>query len=263
MYAARPLDLSGAHRVNLVLLSEPELVDGAVALEGERAEHLLDVLRVKVGDTVRVGVVDGDRGRGEVIAIEGRTVRLACVLDAPMLPEPRLDVLLALPRPKVLARLYSPLAQLGVARVLLTNAWRVERYYFDSHVLAPEAIREGLLEGLAQAKDTRVPRVSVHRSLKFLLDRELAELVPEGTRLVVADPGAEVSLRDALAGAPRALVAIGPEGGWTDRERRMLDERRFTRVGMGARTLRSDVATIALCSLAHDALGTPARDAPG
>ena len=50
------------------------------------------------------------------------------------------------------------------------------------------------------------------------------------------------------------LLAIGPEGGWNDFELNLLEAHGFTRVGMGARTLRTDTACIALLALVHDAL---------
>jgi RsmE family RNA methyltransferase len=55
-------------------------------------------------------------------------------------------------------------------------------------------------------------------------------------------------------GASRLLLAVGPEGGWTDFERTLLDRQRFTAVTMGSRTLRSDTACVALLTLAHEAL---------
>ena len=70
---------------------------------------------------------------------------------------PRVDVLLATPRPKVLRRLWAPLASLGVGRVVLTNANKVERYYFDSKAFDLETIRGEILRGLEQAGDYAVP----------------------------------------------------------------------------------------------------------
>jgi hypothetical protein len=52
-----------------------------------------------------------------------------------------------MPRPKVLRRLWAPLASLGIGRIVLTNANKVERYYFDSKALEIETIREELLRG--------------------------------------------------------------------------------------------------------------------
>ena len=55
-------------------------------------------------------------------------------------------------------------------------------------------------------------------------------------------------------GDERVLLAVGPEGGWNDFERRLLEAHRFEAIGMGPRTLRTDTACVALLALVHDAL---------
>lgn len=258
--------------VNLVLLEPDELGDdGTVRLTGARAAHVSTVLKAVVGDTVRVGVVDGPRGQGTVEAVETTDVRLRCTFERDTPLRPAVDLLLALPRPKVMRRLWAQLAALGVGRIVLTNAARVERHYFDTHVLAPEEIRAWLIEGLQQARDTRVPLVTIHKQFRVLVEDEIERLCPDTVR-IVADPSSDVSiaarLRATVPGAPplvppraahpaqagRVLLAIGPEGGWNAFELSLLASRGFAAVGLGPRTLRSDTACVALLTLVHAAL---------
>jgi RsmE family RNA methyltransferase len=245
--------------VNLVLIEQAELVvEGDVRLGGPRAKHLREVLRVEVGSTVRVGLVDGPIGTARVAAIEGEDVRLVCSLVGAAPERPRIDLLLALPRPKVLRRLWPQLAALGVGKVVLTNASRVERFYFDASVLEPREVRAELLDGLSQARDTRVPLVEVRRAFKPLVEDELEALFG-GARRLLCDPGYERSVGAALASPThRAVLGIGPEGGWTPYERALLERHGFEGVGLGPRTLRSDTATIALLAIAHEALRSAA-----
>ncbi len=246
--------------MNLVLLEAGELnADGRVLLTGPRAAHIVNVLGVAPGQTVRVGVLEGPRGVGTVASIIGNTVALDCAMEAEAPPRPRVDLLLAVPRPKVMRRLWAQLAALGVSRIILTNAERVERPYFDTHVLTPECYRPLLIEGLQQARDTRLPVVSIHRRFKVLVEDELGALSDAGLRLV-ADPGATASAGEAIRGRvgadgeARVLLAVGPEGGWNAFELRLLEVHGFQRVGMGPRTLRTDTACLALLALVQDAL---------
>ena len=125
--------------MNLILLERDEVRDSVeVSLAGPRAFHLLNVLKVAPGHQVRVGVLDGPLGTGDVQSITDGAVVLRCVFDASVPPRPRVDLLLALPRPKVMRRLWPQVAALGVGQIILTNAERVERHYFDTHVLTPE-----------------------------------------------------------------------------------------------------------------------------
>jgi RsmE family RNA methyltransferase len=240
--------------MNLILLEERERGDACVTLTDIRATHLLTVLRVTPGHTVRVGVIDGPLGTGTIESAGDGRVTMRCVFEAEAPPRPRVDVLLALPRPKVMRRLWAQLAALGVGRIILTNASRVERDYFDTHIIAEATYLPLLIEGLQQARDTRMPQVSIHRQFRILVEDHLDDLSPSGTRLV-ADPRGTTSIAKALEGRDgRVLLAIGPEGGWNDFELTLLAEHGFIRVGLGPRTLRVDTACVALMSLVQASL---------
>jgi 16S rRNA (uracil1498-N3)-methyltransferase len=238
-----------------LILCEPDEVDagGLATLTGVRAAHVAGVLRAAPGDTVRVGVVDGPHGHGEVLAVDGGRVRLRVVLDREPPPRPAIDLLLALPRPKVLRRLWAQLAALGVGHIRLTNAERVERDYFDAHVVGEATYRPLLIEGLQQAADTRLPRVSVHRRFRPLVEDELGPAA-DGERRLVAHPGAPspAGLAD-LPDAARVLLAIGPEGGWNPFELELLARHGFETVGLGPRILRTDTACVALLAVVGEA----------
>lgn len=240
--------------MNLIVLDELDRLDaGAVTLADARATHLLTVLRVTPGQTVRIGLLDGPLGVGRVDAVHDGRVTLRCVFETKPPPIPRVDLLLAVPRPKVMRRLWAQLSALGVGRIILTNAERVERPYFDSHVLEEATYRPLLVEGLQQAGDTRLPAVSIHRQFKILVEDHLDTLSDAGPRLL-ADPSGSASVASAASAAQigqRCLLAIGPEGGWNAYELALLQAHGFSLVGMGPRTLRVDTACTALLAIVH------------
>jgi 16S rRNA (uracil1498-N3)-methyltransferase len=239
--------------VNLILLDQRDGLDlGLVTLADARAAHLLTVLKVRPGQTVRVGSLDGPLGVGTVESAADGRVTMRCVFEAEAPARPRVDLLLALPRPKVMRRLWAQLAALGVGRIILTNAERVERPYFDTHVLDEACYRPLLIEGLQQARDTRLPLVSIHRQFKVLVEDHLDGLSGEGLRLV-ADPHAATTVASAIDGHRdrRVLIAIGPEGGWNAFELALLQAHGFHPVGLGPRTLRVDTACTALLAIIH------------
>jgi RsmE family RNA methyltransferase len=247
--------------VNLILLEPTEVApDGRAWLADARAAHIITVLRASAGREIRVGLVDGPFGAATVVRTDETRpgVDLRCSFDRAVPDRPPVDLLLALPRPKVMRRLWAQLAALGVGRIMLCNAGRVERNYFDTHVLEPGHVRPLLIEGLQQARDTRLPVVTVHRQFRVLIEDQLDALAGDAIRLVT-HPATSRSLhetvRQAVSTPPRErlLIAVGPEGGWNDFELRLLEAHRFRAVGMGPRTLRADTASVALLALAHDA----------
>jgi RsmE family RNA methyltransferase len=112
-----------------------------------------------------------------------------------------------------------------------------------------------LIEGLQQARDTRLPIVSVHRQFRVLVEDQLDQLSDASVRLV-ADPRGSASVTAAVGRQPasRVLLAIGPEGGWNEFELSLLEAHGFQAVTMGSRTLRSDTACISLLSIVHSAI---------
>jgi len=228
--------------VNLLLLEAEEVAASArVHLTGRRARHLLRVLKVAVGDRLRAGVANGGLGEAVVGATGGDWVEVEVRLTGAVEPRPPVDLLLALPRPKVLRRLLGDLSALGVGTIHLTNAWRVERSYLASPVLAPAAMGRALRLGLEQAGATRLPEVVVHRRLMAFVDETLPTL--HHARRLVAHPGAATPI-GAAVGARRSLIALGPEGGWIAREVETLATHGFEPVSLGQRILRTETAAV-------------------
>jgi len=232
--------------------------DGTVCLSGSRARHIAGVLKALPGMSIRVGLINGPRGQGTILEISPDRIVLGCEFDEAPPPAPKVDLLLALPRPKVMRRLWAQLAAMGVGRIILTNATKVERVYFDTHVLQPETYRPLMIEGLQQAQDTQIPEVTIRKQFKILVEDELEILFPYGGR-ILADASAQNRLRDLIFDDPglRVLVAVGPEGGWTDYEMDLLKKHGFRAVSMGERTLRADTACVAILALINDALAAP------
>ena len=254
--------------MNLILLEPDEIGDGRdVTLTGARARHLLTVLRVAPGDRVRVGVIDGPRGAATVQSSGSASVTLRCAFEADTPARPSVDLLLALPRPKVMRRLWAQIAASGVGRIIVTNAERVERDYFDARILTPACYRPLLVEGLQQARDTRMPAVSIHKRFKVLIEDELDGLFEADGLRLVAEPAVRTSVSAAIrqqahpTADNRILIAIGPEGGWNAFEIGLLEAHGFQPVGMGPRTLRADTACLALLAIVNEAISLrpPAR----
>lgn len=232
--------------MNLLLLEAAQLRGTRAVLSPLQTRHARDVLRVMPGQDLRVGMLDGPRGVGRVVHA-GDSVELECTFESAPPPIPDVDLLLALPRPKVMRRLWAQLAALGVGHIVLTNAARVERNYFDTHVLQPDVYRPLLVEGLQQAQDTHLPRVSIHRRFRPLVEDELDARSPADARLVAHPSTAAAPIAGAWPrGAGRVLLAVGPEGGWDEFELQLLGDRGFSPVSLGPRTLRTDTACVAL-----------------
>jgi len=228
--------------VNRILFESSEIADGVATCSDARAEHILAVLHGEVGQTLKTGELDGRIGTGEIVSIEGRTVAVKVSHTEESL-RPWCDLVLAPPRPRVMKRLLPQLASLGVGTIVLVGAKKVEKDFWGATLLKEENYRPLLVDGLMQAGTSVVPRLETRRNFRRFVGDELDSLFPTVNR-VVGHPGGAPNAPAQKPG--RLLLAVGPEGGWTDDEVSLLESHGFSRYSLGSRILRTDTALVAL-----------------
>lgn len=238
--------------MNLILIYREELQDNRATITGDKLKHLRKILKVKVGDRVKVGIVGEKIGTGLVEAISRESALLQITTERE--PPERLPIhlILAIPRPIMLKRVLAQAASIGIDTISLVRSKRVEKSFLESSIVEQENFTPALLKGLEQAVDTQMPQVNLFHRFKPLIEN-LAESTTEPNRLqLIAHPQGEMTLPEAArnAGGKRITVAIGPEGGWIDYEVEQFVSIGFTPFTLGERILRVDTAVPAiLCQL--------------
>lgn len=229
--------------MNLCLIRPHEYIDHEhFALQGARLLHIRDVLGLTTGDSFQVGEINSKLGIATIVAENHDS--LTCCFDCQTTPitKPDIELVVALPRPKMLKRLLRTSAELGVRRIVLLNTWKVEKSYWQSPFLAEDIITEQLLLGLEQAKDTVLPEVILAKRFKPFVEDELPSLL-QGREGWLAHPG-EQNCAPSIMDRPRSLF-IGPEGGFTPYEIDMLIKAGCHTFNLGPRILRVETAVTA------------------
>lgn len=230
--------------MNLLLLEDADFVAAdRVVLRDRRLKHMQEVHRVEVGDSLRVGRTGGLLGTAQLLRLEPHEAELRISLDSAPPAKLPLTLLLALPRPKMLRRVFQTVATMGVPRVILLNSYRVEKSFWQTPFLEPQAIREQLILGLEQARDSVLPEVIIEKRFKPFVEDRLPQLAQD-TLGLVGHPGN-------FPPCPRAVtepvtLAIGPEGGWIPYEVDLLNKAGLQPVQLGDRILRVETAVTAL-----------------
>jgi len=212
--------------VNLLLLSPEDFISPTrVRISGRRLDEVN-----RIGATMlRAGLLGGRMGTAELVG----PGELEVHLDSDPPPALPLTLILALPRPKVLNRVIAGATSMGIKKIFLINAWRVEKSYWKSPKL--DHLRDQALLGLEQARDTVLPQIELHRFFVPFVEA----LQIDGMALV-AHPGArEVCPRDVQQ---PVTLAIGPEGGFIDAEIDSFSRAGFRAVSLGPRILRVETA---------------------
>ncbi|MBA1320128.1 16S rRNA (uracil(1498)-N(3))-methyltransferase [Pseudomonas plecoglossicida] len=232
--------------MNLLLLEQADFIAAdRVVLADRRFTHMQEIHRVAVGDNLRVGRINGLMGQASVVRLEGHEAELQVSFDQQPPAKLPLTLILAVPRPKMLRRLFQTIATLGVPRLILLNSYKVEKSFWQTPFLTPEAIRENLILGLEQARDTVLPEIIIEKRFKPFVEDRLPAIAAD-TLGLVGHPGD-------YPACPRAVqqpvtLAIGPEGGWIPYEVDLLAKAGLQPVQLGARILRVETAVTALLS---------------
>jgi 16S rRNA (uracil1498-N3)-methyltransferase len=223
--------------MNLILLDPADFTgENHVRLTGRRLDYATRIHRATAGSELRVGLIGGKVGRGRVERIGGDALEMTVRLDMePPTPLP-VRLVLALPRPKVLNRTVAAAVSMGIREIDLINAWRVEKAYWKSPRLSEENLKMQALLGLEQAGDTMLPTIRQHQ----LFVPFTRELHVDDRLALLADPGGETECPRAVT--QPVVLAIGPEGGFIEKELETLKKIGFTPINLGRRILRVETA---------------------
>ena len=230
--------------MNLLLFTgEDRIGDDRIEVCDRRLQHLLHVHRAATGDRVRVGEVDGQMGHGEILELNPERAVLQFSLEQTPPEKLPLTLVLALPRPKMLRRILRSVAEFGVQELHLVNSYRVEKSYWQTPVLQQATVREYLLQGLEQSRDTALPQVHCHRRFKPFVEDVLPGMLEQRLALL-AHPGNYPPCPRGIT--ENTLLVVGPEGGFIPYEVEKLEAAGCQTVSLGPRILRVENAVTSL-----------------
>lgn len=186
--------------MNLILLYAKDVWSGTTCFlaNGRRSHHIRSVLRSSVGDSLRVGLYGGAQGTARIDAIDDSGVTLSVQLtDAPPARH-RFDIVLALPRPKMLRRILRTVAEFGVSNLHLINSARVDKSYWQSPLLSQTKLSDAFRAGMERSQDTIAPVVHRHPRFRPFVEDELS-LICNGRPCWITDRGSSVALSQTLS----------------------------------------------------------------
>lgn len=227
--------------MNIILLSPEDCINTEQArLTGAAFEHCTKTLNVSLGDSIHIGLINQSLGKGIIKQIADSHIIIDTTFGLAAPKKLALNIILAMPRPKVLKRVLRNAAELGVNEIILLNAYKVEKSYWQSPVI--EQAPRYFQEGLEQAKDCIPPKFSIQQRFKPFVEDTLPTLI-KNSEAYVAHP---YNNANALKSVPESTqprwVVIGPEGGFIPYEVEKLIEAGCQPISMGDRIYRVENA---------------------
>ena len=165
--------------MNRILFETDEIANGIATFGGERAAHVMNVLHGEVGQVLKTGEVNGLIGTSVITAVSGLPssvsgpeITVTCSHTEQSL-QPWIDLILAPPRPRVMKRLIPQLAAMGVGKIFLVGAKKVEKDFWGATLLKEENYRPLLIDGLMQAGTSILPALETRRNFRKFLNEEV------------------------------------------------------------------------------------------
>jgi 16S rRNA (uracil1498-N3)-methyltransferase len=220
------------------------------ALTGPHAQHLLNSLRVRVGQEFDVVAGESVR-RGRVISLGKARVEFELGEAVPHIWIPEITLLLSIFKFDRMEWAIEKCTELGVARIVPLIARRT-----DAHLASGASKRSERWERLAQQAAEQSRRVSPPK-IGVPVELNDAVNIPGSVRILLAENERELTLTGALEEAPakpNVCLAVGPEGGWTAHEVQAFELAGWRPVTLGATILRAETAAIAAVVVALSAL---------
>ena len=218
-------------------------------LVGEHAAHLARVLRAQVGqefDIAGNGVVR----RGRILSVGGERVEFELGEEVEAAPLAQVTLVLAIFKFDRMEWAIEKCTELGVTRIVPFEARRTDAHLAAAAVKRVERWRRIAREAAEQARRVAPPEIGSPVKLGDVLALQ-SEL-----RVVLSEAETATSLRELCAsGGCSLLLAIGPEGGWTNEELQAFAEAGWKAASLGPTILRAETAAIAALAvvMAHAA----------
>jgi RsmE family RNA methyltransferase len=242
--------------LNLILF-EPLETQQPLARADPRASHILNVLRRKIGDTCDVGMINGPRGKAQLLEVSDTALRLAFTWSLPPPPLDAIRLLVGLPRPQTARKILQDASTLGVAEICFLQTERSDPSYAQSTLWSSGEWRRHLITGAEQAFPTQLPSVRWDQTFLQAVTENLSERRVALDNYEASTPLLTYSLSGDTKKNPNAslALAIGGERGWTNPEREALRAHGFTLAHLGDRVLRTETAVVAGLAILKAAFG--------
>jgi RsmE family RNA methyltransferase len=227
--------------MNIVLLEPDQITttDNIWEIENQRQlQHLQQHIQLNCGDTLKVGVRNGQRYLTEVISVSEQQIRIRPIQVEAIPAKLPVHLILALPRPKVLRRIIMDAVTLGVERISLIHSYRVDKSYWQSPFL--QQLDDYVTLGLEQAGDTIAPEIQLYKRFKPFVEDVLPTFISDQKPAYVAHPYAEQQMPYAIQHSCHLIV--GPEGGFIPYEVDLLIKNGCQAMSLGNRILRTETA---------------------
>jgi 16S rRNA (uracil1498-N3)-methyltransferase len=221
-----------------------EFTENRAAVTGEHADHLVRVLRAHAGQEFDIAA--GTKvHRGRVLTVADGRVEFELGEEVPASITIPVTLLLSIFKFDRMEWAIEKCTELGVSRIVPVIAHRTDAHLAPASAKRAERWRRIALQAAEQSRRSSAPQIAEPIRLQEAVG------LSDSCRIVLAESEKQVHLRDAIsiAGTNEMLLAVGPEGGWTEGELTLFRDKGWASASLGATILRAETAAIAATAI--------------
>jgi 16S rRNA (uracil1498-N3)-methyltransferase len=234
-----------------------EVSGDRAALVGDHADHLVRVLRARIGQDFDIATGHATR-RGRITSLSQERVEFELGEDLPAERIVEITVVLAIFKFDRMEWAIEKCTELGAARILPLLARRTDSHLAAASTKRIERWRRIVRQAAEQSRRSAPPEIVAAIQLSEALN------VPAALRIVLAESEEQTMLRDVISrDAPNSkdanngvILAVGPEGGWTEEELQSFQRAGWISASLGSTILRAETAAIAAIAVVASALNS-------
>jgi len=226
------------------------------ALTGDHADHLIRVLRARVGQEFDIAAGNTENRdsvrRGRIVSIAEGRVEFELGEEISSAPAAKVTLLIAVFKFDRMEWAIEKCTELGVSRIVPVLARRTDAHLASASAKRAERWRRLAHQAAEQSRRACPPEIAVPLQLQ-----EAASLAG-ALKIVLAESERQIDLRDVLSAPSRegdVLLAVGPEGGWTEDELHAFHKAGWVTASLGPTILRAETAAIAAAAITISELG--------
>jgi 16S rRNA (uracil1498-N3)-methyltransferase len=210
------------------------------ALTGDHADHLIRVLRAKVGQEFDIAA-DSKVRRGRIVSIHDGRVEFELGEEILAIAAPAITLLLAVFKFDRMEWAIEKCTELGISQIVPVIARRTDVHLAAAATKRTERWRRIALQASEQSRRAAPPEIAGPLKLQD------ATKLTGAPRIILAESEEHARLREVLLpnSEGHILLAVGPEGGWTDDELHLFQNAGWISASLGSTILRAETAAIA------------------
>ena len=235
--------------MNIILFESAEKTQ-TLPTSDARAKHILKVLKCQVGNTFHAGVINGSSGQGTLVKMGDKELTIQFTWINEPEPPSQIHLIIGLPRPQTARKILNTLSTLGAQTLNFVQSDKSDRNYTTSKLWHTNEWTRHLIDGAQQGFTTAIPEVSWDLSLY----KTIKTISSDMTKIALDNYEGITSFGRTNLNLPLTL-AIGPEQGWSNRDRELLTRHGFHLTHLGQRVLRVETACVSAIAIAKSKLG--------